>query len=158
LRFPASDNPAHAALERGMQGKILPQIGVIEIAVIDEDLPRLLPFEQGGLAFVVLRGEVANRLLTDGRLKPAYASRGVVHYVYPEPYTFSVYFNVADPVVGGMSNERIALRRAIALGHAIAELLKIVSAGQALPANQMVPPGVGGHDRTLPVKPLYDPA
>jgi oligopeptide transport system substrate-binding protein len=158
LRFPASDNPAHAALERGMQGKILPQIGVIEIAVIDEDLPRLLQFEQGGLDFVVLRGEVANRLLTDGRLKPAYASRGVVHYVYPEPYTFSVYFNVADPVVGGMSNERIALRRAIALGLDIGELLKIVYAGQALPANQMVPPGVGGHDPTLPVKPLYDPA
>ncbi|HEX9300795.1 MAG TPA: ABC transporter substrate-binding protein, partial [Casimicrobiaceae bacterium] len=158
VSFPASDNPAHAALERSMQGKILPQIGVLEIAVIDEDLPRLLQFEQGGLDFVFLRGEVANRLLADGKLKPAYAARGIVHYVYPEPYTFSIYFNVADPVLGGMSNERIALRRAIALGLDVTELLKIVYAGQALPANQIVPPGVGGHDPTLPVKPLYDPA
>jgi len=157
VRFPASGNPAHAALERSMQGKVLPQIGAIEIAVIDEDLPRLLQFEQGGLDFVVLRGEVANRLLADGKLKPAYASRGIVHYVYPEPFLFSVYFNVGDPVVGGMSNERVALRRAIALGLDVNELLKIVYAGQALPANQIVPPGVGGHDPTLPVKPLYDP-
>ncbi len=158
VRFPASDNPAHATLERSMQGKVLPQIGVIEIAVIDEDLPRLLQFEQGGLDFVVLRGEVANRLIADGKLKPAYASRGIVRYVYPEPFLFSVYFNVADPVVGGMSNERVALRRAIALGLDVNELLKIVYAGQALPANQIVPPGVGGHDPTLPVKPLYNPA
>ncbi len=158
VRFPASDNPAHATLERSMQGKVLPQIGVIEIAVIDEDLPRLLQFEQGGLDFVVLRGEVANRLIADGKLKPAYASRGIVRYVYPEPFLFSVYFNVADPVIGGMSNDRVALRRAIALGLDVNELLKIVYAGQALPANQIVPPGVGGHDPTLPVKPLYNPA
>ena len=31
-------------------------------------------------------------------------------------------------------------------------------AGQAIPANQIVPPGVGGHDSTLPMKSLYDPA
>ena len=31
-------------------------------------------------------------------------------------------------------------------------------AGQALPANKIVPPGVGGHDPTLPAKSLYDPA
>jgi ABC-type transport system substrate-binding protein len=60
-------------------------------------------------------------------------------------------------VLGGMSNERIALRRAIALALDTQTLVKIVYAGQALPANQLVPPGVGGHDSTLPVKPLYDP-
>ncbi len=158
VHFPRSDAPAHAALERSMQGKILPQIGVVEIAVIDEDLPRLLQFEQGGLDFVILRGEVANRLLASGKLKPPYASRGIAYYAFPEPYLFSIYFNIADPVVGGMENERVALRRAIALGLDINELLKIVYAGQALPANQIVPPGVGGHDPTLPVKPLYDPA
>ena len=30
-------------------------------------------------------------------------------------------------------------------------------AGQAIPANQFVPPGVGGHDPSLPVKSSYDP-
>ena len=27
-----------------------------------------------------------------------------------------------------------------------------------MPANQIIPPGVGGHDPELPVKSLYDPA
>ncbi len=157
VRFPPSDAPAHAALERSMQGKTLPQIGVVEIAVIDEDLPRLLEFEQGGLDFVELRGEIANRLLANGKLRPAYASRGIAHYAFPEPFLFSVYFNIADPVIGGMEKERVALRRAIALGLDTDELRKIVYAGQALPASQIVPPGVGGHDPTLRPKPLYDP-
>jgi ABC-type transport system substrate-binding protein len=158
LSFPASDNPAHTALERSMRGKTLPQIGVVDIAVIDEDLPRLLQFERGGLDYIVLRGEVANRLLDNGKLKPDYAARGIVDYVYPEPYTFSIYFNMADSVLGGMQNERIALRRAMAMGLDVRELLKIVYAGQALPANQMVPPGVGGYDPNRPAKSLYDPA
>ncbi len=158
VRFPESSNPSQAALVRSMQGRILPQIGSIEIAVIDEDLPRLLEFEQGGLDFVILRGEVANRLLVDGKLKPEYASRGIARHVYPEPYVFSVYFNVADPAIGGMSKERIALRRAIALALDADGLLKVVYAGQAIPANQIVPPGVGGHDPSLPMKALYDPS
>jgi oligopeptide transport system substrate-binding protein len=158
VRFPNSGNPAQAPLVRSMQGKVLPQIGVIEIAVIDEDLPRLLQFERGGLDYVVLRGEVANRLLADGKLKPEYAAHGITRYEFPEPFLFSVYFNVADPVLGGMNNERIALRRAIALALDVETLLKVVYAGQAIPANQIVPPGVGGHDPALPAKPLYDPA
>ena len=158
VRFPDNADPAHAALMRAMQGKVLPQISAIEIAVIDEELPRLLQFEQGGLDYVVLRGEVANRLLANGKLKPEYEGRGITRYVHPEPFLFSVYFNVADPVLGGMSNERIALRRAIALALDVEALLKVVYAGQALPANQIVPPGVGGHDPTLPMKPLYNVA
>ncbi len=157
-RFPDSTDPAQAQLVRSMQGKILPQIGVIEIAVIDEDLPRLLAFEQGGLDLIVLRGEVANRLLAAGKVKPEYAARGITRYAYPEPFLFSVYFNMADPVIGGMSNERIALRRSIALALDVDTLLDVVYAGQAIPANQMVPPGVGGHDPALSAKPLYDPA
>jgi ABC-type transport system substrate-binding protein len=62
-----------------------------------------------------------------------------------------------DPVIGGMSNDRIALRRAIAHGWDADTLIKIVLADQAIPANQMIPPGVGGHDPELPVKSMYDP-
>ena len=35
IRFPESSDPAHAALVRSMQGKTLPQIGVVEISIID---------------------------------------------------------------------------------------------------------------------------
>ena len=158
LRFPESGDPAHAALVRSMQGKALPQIGVIDISIIDEDLPRLLEFDRGRLDVIVLRGEVANRPLADGRLRSEYAARGVTRIVFPEPTIFSFYFNMTDPGIGGMENERVALRRAIALGVDLASLTKVVYAGQAIPANQMIPPGVTGHDPSLPPKSRYDPA
>lgn len=156
-RFPQSNNPADAALVRSMQGKTLPQIKTVEVNIIDEDLPRVLQFEQGGLDYIIVRGEVANRLLADGALRPEYARRGITRHVYPEPFIFSFYFNVGDPIIGGMTAERIALRRAIAYGLDVDTLVKVVYAGQARAANQLVPPGVGGHDATLPPEPLYDP-
>ena len=157
--FPASADPRHAALEKSMKGKRIPSIGRIEIAIIDEDLPRLLEFDSGGLDVVVLRGDVAGRMLTDsGKLKPEYAARGVVRHVFAEPFTFLFYFNMEDPVLGGYQKERIALRRALALAVDTETLIRVVYAGQGLPAGQFVPPGVGGHDPSLPGKSMYDPA
>ena len=46
LHFPASSDPAQAALVQSMAGKTLPQIGVIEINIIEEDVTRLLEFER----------------------------------------------------------------------------------------------------------------
>ncbi|MET0682366.1 MAG: ABC transporter substrate-binding protein [Casimicrobiaceae bacterium] len=156
--FPESNRKEDAELTRSMKGKRVPFAGTVEVNIIDEDLTRLLLFEQGGLDFVQLRGEIATRLLADGKVKPEYAARGITRTVIAEPFLFSLYFNTKDPVVGGMTNERIALRRAIALGWDADALIRIVLAGQAIPANQMVPPGVGGHDPELPVKSPYDPA
>jgi len=156
VRFPESNDPALAPLVRTMQNKTLPQIGGVEISVIEEDVTRLLEFDRGRLDYVELRGEIANRLLAHGKLRPEYAARGIVRHVFPEPYLFSFYLNVADPVVGGMSNERVALRRAIALAIDTENLVRVVYAGQALPANQLVPPRVTGHDPELPPRPPHD--
>lgn len=156
--FPQSNDPSDAALVASMKGKRVPQAGIVEVNIIDEDITRLLLFEQGGLDYVQLRGEIATRLLAGDKVKPEYAARGITRRVFAEPFLFSLYFNTKDPVIGGMTNEKIALRRAIALGWDADALIKIVLAGQAIPANQMIPPGVGGHDPTLPVKSSYDPA
>jgi oligopeptide transport system substrate-binding protein len=157
LRFPTSGDPSVAALVKSMQGKTLPQVGVIDISIMEEELPRLLEFERGKLDVAELRAEVAGRLLADNKLKPEYAARGIVRHAYPEPYSFSVNFNMDDPVSGGMSNEQVALRRAIALGFDRKTLIDVVYNGQALPANQLVPPGVAGYDPSMAPLP-YDPA
>jgi ABC-type transport system substrate-binding protein len=44
LRFPASNDPGHAAIVRPMEGKRLPQIGVVDISIIPEMQSRLLAF------------------------------------------------------------------------------------------------------------------
>ena len=158
LSFPKSADPAHADLVRSMKGKNLPQIGVIEVSLIAEELPLLLEFERGKLDYVEFTTDVATRLLIDGNLKPELARRGTRYFPIPRSYTSFVYFNLDDPQLGGMSREHIALRRAIALGFDTASLAKTVYGGLALPLNQIVPPGVTGHDAKLSTKSLYDSA
>ncbi|HEX4522442.1 MAG TPA: ABC transporter substrate-binding protein [Casimicrobiaceae bacterium] len=158
LRFPASSNPVDAELMRSMRGRVLPQIGVIDISIIEEDTTLLLEFERGALDYVELRAEIANRLLSNDKLKPEYAARGIVRHARLEPFLFFVDFNMIDPVVGGMEKDKIALRRAIAMGLNTQNLVDVVYAGQGQPANQMIPPGVSGHDPGAPLKSLYDPA
>ena len=77
---------------------------------------------------------------------------------YGAPSLTFTYFNMNDPLVGGYSNAQVALRRAIAMGFNIDEMIRVLFAGNALPANQLLPPGVNGHDASLPPKSLYDPA
>ena len=158
LRFPASNKPADAELEHSMRGRTFPQIGVIDISVIEEDTTLLLEFERGSLDYVELRAEIANRLLANDKLKPEYAARAIVRHARLEPFLFFVDFNMTDPVVGGTSREKIALRRAIAMGLDTQNLVDVVYAGQGQPANQMIPPGVSGHDPAAPAKSLYDAA
>ena len=55
-------------------------------------------------------------------------------------------------MVGGYEPAQIALRRAIAMGFYTPELIRVLFAGNALPANQILPPGVSGHDAKLPSK------
>ena len=158
IRFPESIDPSRAALVRSMKGKTLPQVGVVDISLIDEDSVRLLEFEKGGLDYIVVRGEPATRLMVKGKLKPELAARGVTRHTFVEPVVFSIYFNMEDRVIGGMDRSHIALRRAIALAIDMEAMVKVVYAGQGIPANQIVPPGVTGHDPSLPKKPLYDKA
>jgi ABC-type transport system substrate-binding protein len=158
LRYPESSDPQHKALVDSMRGKALPQIGRIEINIIEESQPELLAFMQGDLDLMLLAGDDASRVMQDGKLKPELVKKGIQHIRFGSPSVTFTYFNLDDPVVGGYSNAQVALRRAIAMGFDVGELIRVLFAGNALPANQLLPPGVNGHDPSLLAKSLYDPA
>jgi ABC-type transport system substrate-binding protein len=63
-----------------------------------------------------------------------------------------------DPVVGGYTPDRIALRRAIVMAFDRVSLVNVVWKGQARAATQIVPPEALGHIKGLDVHPPYDPA
>ena len=64
-----------------------------------------------------------------------------------------------DPVVGGYTLEKIALRRAIAMGYDNAEAIRVLLKGRAAPAYGPIPPDIAGHDPKLKTDAqLYDPA
>jgi ABC-type transport system substrate-binding protein len=157
VRFPESADAPQQELVRDMRGKTIPQIGRIEISIIEESQPEILAFTQGDLDFVALGGDDTKRVMQNGRLRPDLAKRGVKHVRYGAPSVTFTYFNLEDPAVGGYSNQQIALRRAIAMGFDVDELIRVLFAGNALPANQLLPPGVSGHDASLPARSGYDP-
>ncbi len=158
LAFSHSADPAHRALVASMKGKTLPAIGRIEINIIPETNPEFIAFDQGDLDYVALSANLGARALDGDKLKPAFAHRGIVHHRFTAPTLTYTYFQMEDPSVGGYTKEQIALRRAISMGFDTGELIKVIFAGNALPANQMLPPGVNGHDASLPPRSVYDPA
>ncbi len=60
------------------------------------------------------------------------------------------YFNMEDPVVGGMTPDKVALRRAISLATDVRQEIRGIRRGQAIPAQSVVAPGSYGYDPSLP--------
>jgi ABC-type transport system substrate-binding protein len=154
----AGSEPADAAIARENAGKKLPIAGRVEISIIEEALPQLLAFNSGELDFLELPSSIADNVLAGDRLLPEYTKRGVVLHRQIEPSLSFTFFNMDDPVVGGYTPEKIALRRAIIMGFNRQSEIDVVRHGQAALASQLVPPGIPGHDPALRAKSDYDPA
>jgi len=155
--IPAASQPVAAA----MKGKRLPFVDRVEISVIEEGQARWLAFLRRELDFLdILPVAFTGEALDDaGRLRPALAAQGVAHDVLLRPNSWWVYFNMEDPVVGGYTPERIALRRAIGMGYDNATGIRVLLKGRAAPAYGPIPPDIAGFDPALKTDAqVYDPA
>jgi ABC-type transport system substrate-binding protein len=155
--IPAASQPVAAALK----GRRLPLVDRVEINVIEEGQARWLAFLRRELDFLdILPVEFTGEALDDaGRVKPGLAAQGIVHDVLLRPNSWWVYFNMEDPVVGGYTPERIALRRAIGMGYDNATGIRVLLKGRAAPAYGPIPPDIAGFDPALKTDAqLYDPA
>jgi len=142
-----------------MKGKRLPQIGIVEVAIIEESSPRLLAFDGGELDLLEVRSDLALRVVDEaGRLRPGYASRGVRVERATELTLGYSFFNMEDPVVGGYTPEKVALRRAICSAYNAEEEIRIIRQGQGMLATQLIPPDVVGHVPGRKPQTPYDPA
>jgi ABC-type transport system substrate-binding protein len=161
-RFPPAPTNADAgtkAVADSMKGKRLPQIGRIEVSIIEETNPRLLMFDTGELDMIDIPGDVAPKLIdSSGNLLPAFAARGVRLERATELAVIFAYFNMDDPVVGGYTPDKIALRRAICSAYNLPDEIRVIRNGQALPATQPIPPDVEGHVAGYKGLSPYDPS
>ena len=159
VRYPESSDPADGALMAKFKGKRIPLIGTIDISIIEEANPRLLAFEKGALDYIEVPVDlVANVLEADNKLKARFAKAGVTLQRGVQPSITYTWFNMEDPVVGGYTNDKIALRRAIGMGYNVDEEVRVIRQGQGEWATQVVPPGVSGHDPKFVGNTKYDPA
>ena len=161
-RFPSAPANADAAIKAvadSMKGKRVPQVGRIEIAIIEETNPRLLMFSGGQLDLLDVPGDVAPKMIdAKGNLLPEFAARGIRLERATELSVTFAYFNMEDPVVGGYSPEKVALRRAVCSAYNLPDEIRVIRNGQALPATQPLPPDVEGHVPGYKGLSPYDPA
>lgn len=152
------NNPEDQKIMAAMKGKRMPQIGRVEISVMIEDQSRWLAFQNGEVDMFELEGPLAPQALDKGKLKPALAKKGVQLSRITEPEVTMYYWNMQDPVWGGLSKEKIALRRAVAMAHNVAEEIELVYNGNAVALEYPIPPGVVGHDPNYKSSIRYNPA
>jgi len=160
VRYPAPPpgDAADAAIAKGLTGQKLPLVGNVEVSIIEEAQPRVLTFDTGRSDYLFVPPTLAANMLDGDRLKPELARRGVVLQRSLEPSLSFFFFNMDDPVVGGYTPAKIALRRAMSLAYDRDEGIRQLRFGQAIPATQPIPRGVLGHDPTPPATRSYDPA
>ncbi len=132
------------------QGKDLPLVGNVEISIIEEANPRLLTFKAGALDYEFVGQDLIGNVVQGGKLLPDYSDKGIRHQRAMEPALSYDYFNLEDPMVGGLSPDRIALRRAIILSFPTDDYVRVVFRNQAEPANQVIPPTQTGHVANKP--------
>jgi ABC-type transport system substrate-binding protein len=139
-------DPRAAEFER-VRGKRLPMIDRVEVSVIEETQPRWLSFlnEEMDLIFLV-PDEFAYQAFPNNKLAKNLERRGIrMEQAATLDVTYAFY-NMEDPVFGGYTPEKVALRRAINLSYKIADEIAILRKGQAIPAEGPYAPGVAGYD------------
>ncbi|WP_338848092.1 ABC transporter substrate-binding protein [Massilia sp. W12] len=143
---PQAGDAQDAQIMRQMQGKRLPQIGRIEVAVMDESQPRWLAFLAGDLDYTIVPSDFVARVFPGGQLAPELKQAGIIWQKEVAPGTFYSFFNLDDAQFGGYTPERIALRRAIIYAYRLNEEIAHYYSNMAMPAHGPLSPGVLGYD------------
>jgi ABC-type transport system substrate-binding protein len=167
MRYDAEPGPedteGQAILAR-LKGRRLPMIDRVEVSIIEEGQPRWLAFLNGQVDALVtsasgMPGEFANLAMPNGKIAPHLAKKGIVGIRQVNADQSLTYYNMEDPVVGGYTPEKVALRRAFSLATDIEREIRVIRRGQAIPAQAPVSPHTTGYDPHFKSEMSdYDPA
>jgi ABC-type transport system substrate-binding protein len=141
------DNDARSqAIAARLKGKKLPIIDRIEISIIEESQPRWLAFMNGETDLVSIPGEFINIAIPGNKLAPNLAKLGVEMDRTPNPDFVVSYFGMENPIVGGYTPDKVALRRAIALAVDDDERKRQIYRNQVILGQGPIPHGTFAYD------------
>ena len=142
----AGDPQAQAAAAK-LKGRRLPMIDRVEIGIIEENQPRWLSFLNAEYDLVEeVPAEFADKVMPNGQLAPGLKRGGIQMVRYVRADVALSLFNLDDPVVGGYTPEKVALRRAISLAVDLDKEIRLVRKRQAVAAQGPIGPGTWGYD------------
>jgi ABC-type transport system substrate-binding protein len=140
-----------------LTGQTLPRVSKVEIKVMEEQQSRVLGFLNNEFDYLEqVPAPLSNMVLDNGKLKPALQQRGISLSLFTPLQTYYMWMNMEDPVIGGYTPEKIALRRAIALSYDSKEDIALMEKGLAIQAQSPLPPNVLGYDASYKTPVQYD--
>jgi ABC-type transport system substrate-binding protein len=144
---PAPDDAEGQALLAKFRGRRIPMLDRVEISIIEEEQPRWLSFLQGRHDFIEqMPPEFIELAMPHGRIAPNLRKQGMHGHRMVRTDVFVVLFNMEDPVVGGYTPDKVALRRALGLAMDVPREIERVWRNQAIPAQSPLMPGTRGYD------------
>jgi ABC-type transport system substrate-binding protein len=144
---PNADDAEGQALLATFRGRRLPLVDRVIVSIIEENQPRWLSFLNGQQDFIErVPEEFSNVALPGGQVAPNLARQGIRGWRTVGPEGVLTIYNMDDPVVGGTSPARVALRRALNLAVDIPREINLARRGQAIPAQSPSVPHTTGYD------------
>ncbi len=148
---PAPDDAEGQALLARFKGRRLPMVDEVRVSIVPEAQPFWLAFLNGqtdilGSSAGSLPGEFVSQAMPNGKLAPNLAKRGIRAMRQVNSDTGFIMFNMEDPVVGGYTPDKVALRRAISLAYDNERDIRLLRRGQAIPAQSNIVPHTTGYD------------
>ena len=144
---PPADDARLQAIAAQFKGRRLPLVDRVEIAIIEEVQPRWLAFlNQEQDLLDGLPADFATIAIPNDKLAPNLAKRGIQMVRFARADVALSYFGMENPVVGGYTPAKVALRRAIALAVDVEREIRLVRRGQAIPAQSVIGPETSGYD------------
>lgn len=128
-------------------GQRLPIVDRIDISFYVESQPMWLKFSAGELDYTTVPETAYNDAFArrSGNLKKSYSDRGIVAHKVPLLDFIFRGFNMEDPLLGGYTDEKRALRQAICLALDWDELNEAYYNGTAIVYDGMISPGMDGY-------------
>jgi len=144
---PEADDAEGQALAARFKGRRLPMVDRVEISIIEEPQPYWLAFVTRSNDYIErVPAEFIDLAMPGGKLAPNLAKKGIQAYRTLAPDVALIYFNMVDPVVGGYTPDKVALRRAMSLAMDLEREIQVVRHGQAIVAQSPLAPYTTGYD------------
>ena len=128
-------------------GQQVPFVDKIEFGFYVEAQPMWLQFKEGALDFTTVPQAGFEEAISrrSKELKRSWKRQGITMEKVPLLDFIFRSFNMDDPLVGGYTEEKKALRRAFNLAMDWDEMNEALYFGMALPYDGPIPPGLDGH-------------
>lgn len=147
---PDPSDPDAQRIAKALDGRRLPLIDRVEVSIIEESQPRWLSFlnREADLLWIMPR-DMSNLAIPNGKPAPNLVKKQIQIERVPQIDVTLLLYNMDNPVLGGYTPEKVALRRALNLGFDTAESIRTYWTFQAVPAQSPIMPGEYGYDPDL---------